>query len=66
LINKVQNLDIYIKSINKLSEFKILIKGFFIDIKVQFFDSYKNSNTFSMQIKNLYRFLKDKFQNTKE
>ena len=66
LINKVQNLDIYIKSMNKLSEFKILIKGFFIDIKVQFFDSYKNSNTFSMQIKNLYRFLKDKFQNTKE
>jgi len=66
LINKVKNLDIYIKSMGRLFEFKILIKEFFIDIKVKFFGSYKSSNTFSIQIKNLYKFLKDKFKNTKE
>lgn len=64
-IKIIQELDIYVQSISKIKIFKIWIKEFFLYIKTKLFNK-DSSDSFLKQIKNLYKFLKDKFKNIKE
>ena len=66
LIKRVQSLDIYINAITKIKKVKLWIKKIFLNIKNKFFSRYKSENKFYLQIKNLYKFFKNKFQNIKD
>lgn len=66
LIKRVQSLDIYINAITKIKKVKVWIKKIFLNIKNKFFSRYKSENKFYLQIKNLYKFFKNKFQNIKD